>query len=102
MNSHPALRRRANHAALGASILLFFAATAWAGEIRTLKIDGLACPFCSYGIEKQLRAVNGVKAVKVSVKSGTVTVVMKDGAKLSQARASRAVRDAGFTLRSFR
>ncbi len=88
--------------AVGASLLLLSSVTAWAGEIRTLRVDGLACPFCAYGIEKQLRAIRGVKNVTVSVKSGTVKVIMNDGAKLTRARANQAVKNAGFTLRSFR
>lgn len=88
--------------AIVAGFVLLSSVTAWAGETRTLKVDGLACPFCSYGIEKQLRAVRGVKTVTVSVKSGTVTVTMNDGAKLTRTRANQAVKDAGFTLRSFR
>lgn len=73
-----------------------------AGSVHKIKVDGLACPYCSYGIEKQLSAVAGVELVRVSVNSGTVTVIMKDGATLSRAAAARAVANAGFTMRSFR
>ena len=81
-----------------------FMSTAYvsAGTTHRVGVDGLACPFCAYGIEKQLSALPGVKSVRVSVKSGTVIVTMRDGAKLSRASASRAVRNAGFSLRSFR
>ena len=73
-----------------------------AGNSYKLKVDGLACPFCSYGIEKQLRTVPGVAKVRVLVKSGQVIVTMKDGRKLSRAAASGAVTRAGFTLAGFR
>ncbi len=75
---------------------------ALAGSTHKLKVDGLACPYCSYGIEKHLSGLAGVKSVRVSVGSGTVTVIMKDGATLSRAAAARAVANAGFTMRSFR
>jgi len=75
---------------------------AWAGQSHRLKVDGLACPYCAYGIEKQLRAIPGVKAVRVSVKTGTVTVLMNGETKLTRSRVRRAVSNAGFTLRSFR
>jgi mercuric ion binding protein len=101
-NIKPRLGAKGLIMALVASLLLLTTVTAWAAETRSLKVDGLACPFCAYGIEKQLRAVRGVKNVTVSVKTGTVIVTMTDGASLSQARASQAVKDAGFTLRSFR
>jgi len=101
-NNKPHLGAKGLITALVTSLLILSAVPAWAGETRNLKVDGLACPFCSYGIEKQLRAVRGVKNVTVSVKTGTVIVTMADGASLSQARANQAVKDAGFTLRSFR
>ena len=87
---------------LVAGFMFMSTAYVWAGTTHRVGVDGLACPFCAYGIEKQLRAIPGVKSVRVSVKSGTVIVSMKDGAKLSRAMASRAVRNAGFSLRSFR
>lgn len=73
-----------------------------AAAVHSFQVDGLACPFCSYGVEKQLKAIPGVNGVKVSIKSGTVTVTMKDGAKLTRAQADKAVKAAGFTMRNFR
>ena len=35
-----------------------------------LQVDGLACPFCAYGVEKKLNAVNGVKASRSILKAG--------------------------------
>jgi copper chaperone CopZ len=83
-----------------AALLTVTAALAAAPSYR-LKVDGLACPFCAYGIEKKLSAVPGVAGVQTSIKQGSVIVTMKDGATLSQTAAQRAVRAAGFTLRGF-
>ena len=69
-------------------------------ESYTLRIDGLACPFCAYGIEKQLGKLPGVTALKTNIKSGTVRVTTKKGKKLGRAQLAGAVRRAGFTLRS--
>ena len=66
-----------------------------------LKVDGLACPFCAYGIEKKLSALNGVERLETNINDGTVIVVMKDGAKLDEAAVKQAVKDAGFTLKKF-
>lgn len=65
-------------------------------------VDGLACPFCAYGIEKQLRRISGVQDVQTDIASETVTVTMAPGAELSKASAAQAVKDAGFTLHDFR
>ncbi len=66
-----------------------------------LKVDGLACPFCAYGIEKKLGALDGVERTETNIKDGTVIVTMKDGAVLDEATAKQAVKDAGFTLNGF-
>jgi mercuric ion binding protein len=74
----------------------------WAAGVYSFKVDGLACPFCSYGVEKQLKAIPGVRDIKISIKTSTVTVTMKDGTKLTKAQADRAVKAAGFSMRNFR
>lgn len=66
-----------------------------------IRADGLACPFCAYGIEKQLGAVDGVTSVETDIRSGTVTVTMRPGATLDEAVARAAVEAAGFTMRGF-
>ena len=78
------------------------ATAAAAQAIYTLQADGLACPFCAYGIEKQLTRIDGVESVETDVKSGTVVITMKPGATLDEADANRAVEAAGFTMREFR
>ncbi len=70
--------------------------------VYTLQADGLACPFCAYGIEKQLARIDGVKSVETDVKSGTVIITMKPGATLHEADANRAVEAAGFSMGDFR
>jgi len=72
-----------------------------AGPSYRIEVAGLACPFCAYGIEKELNAIDGVERVETSIREGTVIVTMKDGTALDEATAKRAVKDAGFTLNGF-
>jgi len=67
----------------------------------TAQVDGLACPFCAYGIEKQLMRIKGVESVETDIKSGLVIIIMQPGAALHEADANRAVEAAGFTMRNF-
>ncbi len=67
----------------------------------TVEVDGLACPFCAYGIEKRLLALEGVQTVETDIKSGAVTVTMQPGSTLDEETARKAVEAAGFTLRGF-
>ncbi len=76
---------------------------AFAGSNQyALGVDGLACPFCAYGIEKKLSAIDGVENVETDVKSGQVVVTLSEGKTLSEEVARQAVKDAGFSLRSMK
>lgn len=81
-------------------LLLPMAALAAPAQYQ-LKVDGLACPFCAYGIEKKLTALDGVETAEVDLAAGAVIVTMEDGTALEEATARRAVKDAGFTLNGF-
>lgn len=79
----------------------FTTAASAAGPTYHIEVAGLACPFCAYGIEKKLSAIDGVERLETSIEAGTVIVTMKDGAALDRAVAEQAVKDAGFTLNGF-
>ena len=36
----------------------------------SIQVDGLACPFCAYGLEKHLKKINGVESIEINMKSG--------------------------------
>lgn len=82
--------------------LLFAAAGVRAEAVYRLSVDGLACPFCAYGVERKLAAVAGVARVETGIASGTVTVTMAEDARLDEASARQAVKEAGFRLRAFK
>lgn len=71
------------------------------GHVYRLRVDGLACPFCAYGVEKKLTGVEGVEKLDFDIDGGLVTVTMARGAALDEAVARKAVSEAGFTLRGF-
>lgn len=78
--------------------LALWAQAAVAGEY-VMRVDGLACPFCAYGVEKKLKRLEGVRAVDVDLDRGLVTVEVADGVRLDEARIETLIRDAGFTYR---
>jgi mercuric ion binding protein len=84
---------------LGLSAAL--AGAAQAGEVYTVGVDGLGCPFCAYGVEKELGSVDGVDTVDVDIESGVVVITMAAEATLDRDTARKAVENAGFDLRSF-
>ena len=82
------------------SLLLPLAAFAAQTQYQ-LRVDGLACPFCAYGIEKELTRTDGVEGIDIDSKAGIVTVTMADGAAMTEEKAQQIVKDAGFTLAGF-
>ena len=83
------------------SALIFSMAVLAADNHYVLGVDGLACPFCAYGIEKRLNKIEGVTDVQVDVGESVVRVALQEGKTLTEERARQAVDEAGFTLRSY-
>jgi copper chaperone CopZ len=89
-------------AGTGLALLLFAATSAFAdSHVYKLYVDGLACPFCAYGVEKKVGSLKGVEKVDIEIEEGLVAVTLAAGATLDEATASRAVDQAGFSLRKF-
>jgi len=64
-----------------------------------LQVDGLACPFCVYGLEKKLKKISEVSDYEISLKDGEASVVIEKGALLDLGKFNEAVKRAGFTLK---
>ncbi len=65
----------------------------------TIRVDGLSCPFCVYGLEKHLNQLPGVAGVDIDMKSGKAIVRLKANAQVNNAALKEAVKKAGFTAR---
>ncbi len=87
-------------AVFAVSLLLPVAASAAQTQYQ-LRVDGLACPFCAYGIEKELKRTDGVESLEIDINAGIVTVTMAEGAAMTEEKARQIVKDAGFTLAGF-
>ena len=84
---------------IGASLLFatvngLMAAT----TIYSIRVDGLACPYCAYGIEKKLNQIDGVRFIDMDLDKGIVTVESHD-VKLEDNQLEQLFRDSGFTYR---
>ena len=94
------MMKRMQKTGMALAIMLFTTMSALAEpQTYALKVDGLACPFCAFGIEKQLGRIAGVDKLDTDIKAGVVRLTMKDGRLLDEADAKQAVARAGFTLR---
>lgn len=59
-------------------------------------VEGLACPFCVYGLERQFGRLKGVERADVDLGEGKATLRLKPEAKVTEAQIREAVRKAGF------
>lgn len=85
-----------------ASVLAIFATNAQAdNKTYHVHVNGLACPFCVYGLERSLDKVDGVEMVAVSLKTGLIRITMQEGVTLDETETRETIKDAGFTVESF-
>jgi periplasmic mercuric ion binding protein len=84
-------------------VFMLFCSTSVTGAeiVYKLGVDGLACPFCVYGIEKQLDKLDGIERMETDLQDGKIVLEMGEGATLNEESVRDAVTRAGFTLRSF-
>jgi mercuric ion binding protein len=68
----------------------------------SIKVEGLYCPFCAYGLEKQLKKLKGFKKVEVNLKHGVAELHIKPGVNVTDAAIQKAVEDAGFDSASIK
>lgn len=91
---------------LGSILFALFLGVAVAGAqeakpVYKVYVDGLSCPFCTYGIEKKFSKVQGVEKIDLDLKTGTAIITMTANATLDETTARETVEAAGFTLRDF-
>ncbi len=87
------------------AVLVFSVLAVSAQEISqptyTIQVDGMACPYCAYGLEKSLTKISGIEGIQTDIDTGIVTITMAAEATLHRLAATQAVEDAGFTLNDF-
>ena len=64
-----------------------------------LQVKGMTCSHCEMSVKKALKAIKGVKDVKVSYKSGLAEIVVKEG-KTSPVELIEAVEAEGYKATS--
>ena len=64
-----------------------------------VRVDGVSCPFCAFGLEKRIGRLEGVVDVKIEFKAGKAMVTLKEGATVSEDALRQAVKEAGFSAR---
>ncbi len=80
------------------TIMLLFSSFAHAGiSSLSVTVEGMACPFCAFGVEKRIKKVTGVSSVNVDMRTGKVMVTAAPDTSIYYQEIPQAVRNAGFT-----
>ncbi len=66
-------------------------------EKADIRVDGLSCPFCAYGLEKKLKKIQGVGKVEINVDKAVAMLENKQGKSIEVEGIELAVKNAGFT-----
>ena len=63
----------------------------------SVRVDGLSCPFCAYGLEKKFSKIDGAKDIKIDVDNGLLTFNMVNNKVVTEEEIQKRVKQAGFT-----
>ena len=68
------------------------------GATVRLKVNGMVCPFCAYGLEKRLQEITSIDAVLIRISDGLVQIRTKENQELTDEVLTDAVKKSGFSL----
>ncbi len=71
---------------------------AQSSEVK-VRVDGLSCPFCAYGLEKKLNDLDGVDSIFIDFEEGLVLMQVTDLENISEEEIRTKIEEAGFTPR---
>jgi copper chaperone CopZ len=66
-----------------------------------LTINGMSCPFCAYGVEKNLLKIKAIAKIDVNLKGGIVIIQVKKGQSINRKEIEKAVKRSGFYLKKY-
>jgi copper chaperone CopZ len=69
------------------------------GDNIEIEVDGLSCPFCAYGLEKKLKALDSIDKLDIDINEGIIKISLKEGREVNEKDIKEKVTEAGFTLR---
>ncbi len=88
-----------------ATVLVILGSSMLAQEADTsriyikMEIHGLACPYCAFGMEKELKRISGVENVEIHLEEGLAYISLPTSQVPSEEDLREIVTDAGFTLK---
>lgn len=87
------------HILLALTILVALSSLALAETIKAT-VNGMVCAFCATGIEKTFKKQSEVNTVQVDLPKKLVTINIKPGQTLSDAKITEVIKYAGYSVKS--
>jgi len=79
-------------------LVLIFTGPAFAADtVYHIFAHGMACRYCAFGVDKQLREIEGVKQVDIYLDKGLINVRVKEGTRLTEGQIKTLLENAGVT-----
>ena len=66
-------------------------------NVAEVYIEGMACPFCTYNVEKKIREITDVRTVSTDLNTGVARVIFSEDAKPDVKALWAKVTKSGFT-----
>ncbi len=85
---------------LALTTIFLLASVSARAETIEMKVFGMVCGFCAQGIESNLRKNPATAEVVVSLENQLVAVKTKNGASIDDASLHKAIKDAGYDLKT--
>ena len=64
-----------------------------------VQVDGMACPFCAFSLEKKLQKVQGVQSLDIRINQGKIILTIDPSTPPDTSAIRQKVIEAGFTPR---
>ncbi len=62
-----------------------------------VKVDGLGCPFCAFGLEKKFKSIKGIKDIEIDLEEGLMVFYLPPEKTMSIEDVEERVDKAGYT-----
>jgi copper chaperone CopZ len=83
-------------------VITFGLSAAVSAETIKATVNGMVCGFCATGIEKTFKGQPQVKTVNVDLQKKLVTIDMKDGQTIDDAKLKKLIANAGYSVVSIK
>lgn len=65
----------------------------------SVKVEGLGCPFCAFGLEKKMKTLDGAQQIQIDVETGMMQFSVPMANRVTEAQIDAKVSDAGYTAK---